>query len=224
MLGVGLRDVRVNVIHHRLAVSHFFRSFGDSIYVLRPHLVELWAYVRRTVNHINARPELQARALGTMAGLSPSIGVLFDSLGGRELTQTEEQQLLDVVTDEFGNLCLDVDEFLTLMRHSDRLLSLFEGGRLKTSMTPLLRGLELDDQIVVKHIDAKEALLRFPSDVVAEKRLTKLTDARALVELRELNGRLNSAGAHLILVTRDEGMLDATRRLAQEEWLSLIHI
>ncbi|HSS20056.1 MAG TPA: hypothetical protein VLL54_08275 [Pyrinomonadaceae bacterium] len=222
-VGVSLdfQNVERNSLQHRLALTHLFNGFADTLYVLPSHMLELWTYVRsqvgkRAIDGPKAGELLEA----AVRNLSPATKSLLESLGHEEQPERVSQELLEFVKSrDFGPLCVDVSNFVAWFKRGNALKKLLDEiinprfDKLLTTHSVVLSELKEPSENEISKIVDVFSTFRSHRNPFATR-----VDARAFLFLRNLNQLLARANTRLILVTRDTHLLEVARRLADESW------
>ena len=216
---LDLQDQESRFLQYRLALTHLFNSFADTLYVLPSHTIEMWTYARTQGTKKSVAEDQVIQLAERARNLDPELRELLNSLKDETLTEEDSRQLLTFVkSSEFSPLCVDVSEFVNSYKRGNALRSLLSNGRISTHI----------DKILAKHkIGFGE--LKEPS----EKEITQVyqafprisrhlnpfstrVDARAFLYLRNINQLLARANARLILITRDVHLLDIAQSVSED--------
>ncbi len=225
VLGVSLdsNHPEKSFFHYWLGLTHLFNSFGKTLYLLPPHTLEMWSYVRTQAQRTTARDEQYSELLDSTRNFDPWIRQLLESLWGLDTTLEPEtsRQLLDFVKSPlFRPLCLDVSDFLNWYKRGNVLKNLFKSQKLSYRTDQLLAG-HINSVSELKEPTQEETLelLRcFPPIRRRLRRSSTMIDCRALIFLRNINRILNRANAAMVLITKDTHILEAVKSIEGESW------
>lgn len=219
-LGIGPGDAADARAFRRLGLTHLFRTYGESLFLLPAHAIELQRFLAQH-DAFQSRAAAVARAAqGWIEQLDERERASLERLqDSRVLSARERREVSELLRDEAVKLCDQVAD-LTGWQANDtavgELTGLVKSGRLAHRVDPLLRARGLPMGLLDKpgRDDVAAVFQAFPPTSAA-RRASKLLDARALLHLRDLNRALAGQGVRVVLVTRDETLRVAVSALSR---------
>lgn len=212
-------DEAMHARHVRLGLEHLFRSTADTVYMLRPHVEELYNYVRRqTPSAAHA-----ARARGQIERWWEQLdadeqALLERAAGGGRLNDHARERLVELVRGNFERVCYEAAEIVAWQTSGlPRLRELVDQGHLVWGMSAGLAavgvtGLDLGTLDPASVQPIHDAL----TEGASGPQWSRVRDARALLALRTLEERTPD-DVRVVLVTRDQKMRAAVDRLGAED-------
>lgn len=216
---LDLQDQERRFLQYRLALTHLFNSFADTLYVLPSHTIEMWAYARTQARKKGVTEDQAARLLERTRSLNPDLKVLLDSLKDKAQSPKISHQLLTFVkSSEFGPLCVDVSEFVNSYKRGNVLRNLIANGRISTRTDSILRkhGITFAELKEPSEDEISQVFNKFPPVVKKLRPFSTRVDARAFLFLRNINQLLTRANARMILITRDTHLLEIAQSIGND--------
>jgi hypothetical protein len=222
VVGVNLdiRHPEKGVLQHRLGLTHLFTTFSDTLYMLPPHTLELWSYIR-TQTREKADSSNYNNLLERTRRLAPEHKQLLESLRDKEHVQNLAEELLRFVkSKDFGPLCVDVSEFVNWYKQGSLLKNLVRTNRFSYQIDRLLANYNINFSELkdTTRPDVLELVKRTPSERRRKRRNQTIIDARAILLLRELNHLLKGSNVKVVLITRDIHIYELVKSIANEPW------
>lgn len=222
-IGVNLdtQHPEKNALHYRLGLTHLFSTFNGTLYVLPPHTLELWTYVRTQGHRGHDAPGKYKQLLEHARALAPEHKELLESLRDPLRAQAVSERLLEFIkSTEFGPLCLDVSEFVEWFKSGNRFKELVQSKKLAYNIDLILS--KYSSSFSQVKGPSRESILRVLDKTSPKKRHRRrrqaIIDSRAILLLKEVNQLLKPANAKLVLITRDSYIFALANSLANESW------
>ncbi|HMV84719.1 MAG TPA: hypothetical protein PLD20_14515 [Blastocatellia bacterium] len=212
-------------LRHSLSLAHLFNSPSPRLYLLPQYAIEVWGFVRWQQGKFPTPSEFCRQALERLQELDAeykqSLAAIVDKDGALSLDKVRDLVGL-VKSEEFGPLCVAVGEFVQSKKYGETLQRLLETGKVSHRLELILDqyGIPLTDLRLPTPREVEAVFKQFPPKVREHNPEQKQADSRAILTLRNLNHLLKEKeeNARVVLITRDQAILDAMNDLAGQVW------
>lgn len=216
-------------LRHSLSLAHLFNSPRPPLYLLPQYAIEVWGFVRWQKGKFPTPDDFCRQALERLQELDAEYKQSLASIIGKggdkggALPPDKVRDLIGLVkSEEFGPLCVAVGEFVQSKKYGETLQRLLETGKVSHRLELILDeyGIPLTDLRLPSPQEVDAVFKQFPPKVRENNPEQKHADARAILTLRNLNRLLREKNekARVVLITRDQAVLDAMNDLAGEVW------
>jgi hypothetical protein len=210
---------------HRLALAHLFHTLTQKVYMLPPHVIEMWTYARRQRGSSRKAQDLRVKSLEIADKIDAETRRSLRRVGEDNLSTDEKEVLINLVKDDFEELYSRVSDFVVSNERGHALKDLISRN-LSYDIQDILSERDINPRLLNEPsaTEVSEVFKRYEPDPPDVKRYAKMNDARALLFLRNINKILESVNAKVVFITRDHYLRVAAEALTTEPWFGWPHV
>lgn len=221
IIGLGLKNKEKAFNYHRIGLSYLFKNLRKNLYVLPPHVDEMWYFVKKLQGMDQEYHNIQKK-INKLDSTEKRILDLLQSAKNKGLSNSDIVDIIHSVKGNFERLCLRVSDFIDKCDKKSTL----------TNLNDLIREkFIVDTNDIFKEIGQNNIMFEIPStneeemifnhfyksDEKEKMWIAYMNDASSILILRNVNKQLKKFNAKLLLVTRDKKIRRALDNVIENE-------